>query len=138
MALSPEVEIPDLETEEEQVETSRTYKLDLEKGEITNERITGVEAIQQFVYMALKTPRYAYPIYSDEFGSEIEELISDNEVTTEFKRMELPRLITEALIYDERIEDVTDFNIEHIGDAFRVSFIVHSDEGLLEMEEVFE
>lgn len=136
MALSPEADIPDLENPE--IEPLRTYKIDYEKGEITNEIINGLEAIKQFVYMALQTPRYVHPIYSTDYGSEIADLISDKEVTEEFKKMELQRLITEALIYDERITDVAEFNIERVNDSFRVSFKVHSDEGILDVEEVFE
>ncbi|MGJ9460127.1 DUF2634 domain-containing protein [Oceanobacillus sp. CF4.6] len=139
MPLSPEVNIPELEEDEEQViETMRTYKIDFEKNEITNEFINGIEAISQFVHMRMRTPRYVYPIYSTDEGNEIEELIADKNVTEEFKIVELPRLITEALIYDERITDVTDYIIEHIDDAFRIRFKVHSVEGILEIEEVFE
>lgn len=139
MALSPEVEIDDeLVGEDEEIETIRTYKIDYETMSITNELIEGGEAIKQFIYMALRTPRYEHPIYSSDYGSEIEELLSDNEVTQEFKIMELPRLVTEALIYDDRIDDVTDFEVEQTYNAFHVSFIVHSVEGILEMEEVLE
>jgi len=138
MALSPEVSVPDLNSEEETIEPLRTYRIDFEKNEITSEIIEGLDAVSQFVHTRLRTPRYVYPIYSTDEGNEIEALLSDKEVTVEFKKMELPRLITEALIYDERISDVTDFNVEHIDDAFHVRFIVHSSEGILELEEVFE
>lgn len=139
MALSPEVEISDeLVDEDEEIETIRTYKIDYETMRITNEVIDGIEAIRQFIYMALRTPRYEHPIYSTDYGGEIEALLSDNEVTQEFKMMELPRLITEALIYDDRIDDVTDFDIKQTYDAFHVSFSVHSVEGILEIEEVLE
>lgn len=50
--------------------------------------------------------------------------------------MEIPRLIEEALVYDDRISAVTDFEIEKQGDAFHVSFVVETDEGSLEIEEV--
>lgn len=136
MAISPEIEIP-FDEEEPSIEPLSTYRIDYETGEITSEIIEGLEAIQQFVYMALRTPRFAHFIYSDDYGSEIEELLSDDEVTAEFKKMELPRLIEEALIYDDRISEVTDFDIEQVDDAFHVKFTVHSEEGALEVEEVF-
>jgi phage baseplate assembly protein W len=139
MVLSPEVDIADgLLDEEVEVETLRTYKIDYETMTITSEIIEGIESIKQFIHMALRTPRYEHQIYSSDYGSEIEALLSDNEVTQEFKQMELPRLITEALIYDDRIDDVTDFDIIQTYDAFHVSFTVHSVEGILEIEEVLE
>lgn len=62
MALTPEVEFEDIEVESEVIETSQTYKIDFENGRITNELITGLEAIRQFVYIALQTERYAFHI----------------------------------------------------------------------------
>ncbi|MEC0777657.1 DUF2634 domain-containing protein, partial [Bacillus licheniformis] len=44
--------------------------------------------------------------------------------------------IEEALIFDERITAVKDFEIHKIEDAFHVSFTVETDEGTLEIEEV--
>lgn len=137
LALSPEVEI-EMVDEDEEIETLQTYRIDYETMTITNEIIDGIEAIKQFIYMTLRTSRYEHFIYSTDYGSEIEELLSNHEVTQEFKKMELPRLITEALIYDERINDVTDFVIEETDDSFHVSFIVHSTEGIVEIEEVLE
>ncbi|MEN1969031.1 DUF2634 domain-containing protein [Lentibacillus sp. N15] len=137
MALSPEVDV-ELPDEDVEIETLRTYKIDYETMTITKEIIEGMEAIRQFIYMVLRTQRYEHFIYSTDYGSEIDALLSDSEVTQEFKIMELPRLITEALIYDERIDDVTDFDIKQEFDAFRVSFAVHTVEGILEIEEVLE
>lgn len=137
MALSPEVEINLPDEEETPMEPLTTYRIDYETGEITNEIIDGTEAVQQAVHMALQTPRFSHFIYSDDYGSEIAELLADNEVTEEFKMMELPRMIEEALIYDDRISEVTDFEIEQVGDSFHVKFTVVSDEGILEVEEVF-
>lgn len=134
MALSPEIEI----TEDiVKPQTSRTYKMDFESGRITSEVIDGLEAIKQFIHLALRTVRYAHAIYSDDIGSEILDLLSDIEVTIAYKKMELPRLITESIIYDERITSVTNFEIEHIGDALHVRFTVSSTEGFIELEEVF-
>lgn len=136
MALSPEIEFDDFEDDSEAIETSRTYRIDFENGRITNELIAGLEAIKQFVYMALHTERYSYSVFSHDIGNELQEALSDNETTDAYKKMEIPRLIEEALIYDDRISSVTDFEIDKSGDRFIVSFIVETDEGTLEIEEV--
>ena len=65
--------------------------------------------------MALFTP---HVIYSDVHWREIAELFTDNEVTSEFKATELSRLIEEALIYDDRILEVTDIDVEQVMTLF--------------------
>ncbi|QFP71448.1 DUF2634 domain-containing protein [Bacillus subtilis] len=136
MALSPEIEIDDIEDDSEVIETSQTYKIDFENGRITNEMITGLEAIRQFVYLSLHTERYAYSVFSHDIGNELQDILADNETTDAYKKMEIPRLIEEALIYDDRVSSVSDFEIEKQGDSFHVSFTVETDEGKLEIEEV--
>ncbi|CAI6222166.1 DUF2634 domain-containing protein [Bacillus subtilis] len=136
MALSPEIEFDDIEDDSEVIETSQTYKIDFENGRITNEMITGLEAIRQFVYLSLHTERYAYSVFSHDIGNELQDILADNETTDAYKKMEIPRLIEEALIYDDRVSSVADFEIEKQGDSFHVSFTVETDEGKLEIEEV--
>ncbi|MCY7493262.1 DUF2634 domain-containing protein [Bacillus safensis] len=137
MALSPEEEIEDMdEDEDEVVEPSTTYRIDFESGRLTNEKINGLDAIRQFVYITLRTERYAHPIYSHDVGCEVQESVSDEEATDEYKEMEIPRLIEEALLVDERIESVQDFEITKEGATFKVLFNVVTDEGTLEIEEV--
>lgn len=136
MALSPEIEFDDIEDDSEVIETSQTYKIDFENGLITNEMITGLEAIRQFVYLSLHTERYAYSVFSHDIGNELQDILADNEITDAYKKMEIPRLIEEALIYDDRVSSVSDFEIEKQGDSFYVSFTVETDEGKLEIEEV--
>ncbi|QDF54838.1 Phage-like element PBSX protein xkdS [Bacillus velezensis] len=86
--------------------------------------------------MALYTERYSYSIFSHDIGNELQEVFSDNETTDAYKKMEIPRLIEEALIYDDRISSVTDFEIDKSGNRFIVSFIVETDEGTVEIEEM--
>ncbi|MCZ4246679.1 DUF2634 domain-containing protein [Bacillus amyloliquefaciens] len=136
MPLSPEIEFDDIEDDSEVIETSQTYKIDFENGRITNERITGLEAIKQFVYVSLHTERYAYSVFSHDIGNELQDILADNELTDAYKKMEIPRLIEEALIYDDRVSSVSDFEIEKQGDSFHISFTVETDEGTLEIEEV--
>ncbi len=86
--------------------------------------------------MALYTERYSYSIFSHDIGNELQEVFSDNETTDAYKKMEILRLIEEALIYDDRISSVTDFEIDKSGNRFIVSFIVETDEGTVEIKEM--
>ncbi|AGK88041.1 hypothetical protein PBP180_0026 [Bacillus phage PBP180] len=137
VALSPEEEIEETE-EDEEVETSTTYRIDFENGRLTNEAITGIEAIRQFIYMTLRTERYAHPIYSHDIGTEIQELLTDTEATDEYKEMEIPRLLEEALVVDERIDHIEEIEVTKQNDAFQVKLAIVTDEGTLEIEEVME
>lgn len=137
MALSPEEEIEETE-EDEEVETSTTYRIDVENGRLTGETISGIEAIRQFVYMTLRTERYAHPIYSHDIGTEIQELLTDTEATDEYKEMEIPRLLEEALIVDERIDHIEEIEVTKENDSFHVKLAIVTDEGTLEIEEVME
>jgi Protein of unknown function (DUF2634) len=135
MALSP------LQPEEERVEVvtptpepSLTYRLDLEKGEIGG-LIDVDEALRQFVSKAIRTARYRYLIYDDDYGSELEDLIG-SDVTEAFLNEEIPRIIREALIYDDRIADVRDFNIQREGDGVYIEFTVEKTDGGTLTEEV--
>nr|WP_206760370.1 DUF2634 domain-containing protein [Bacillus xiamenensis] len=137
VALSPEEEIEETE-EDDEVETSMTYRIDFENGRLTNEVISGIEAIRQFIYMTLRTERYAHPIYSHDIGTEIQELLTDTEATDEYKEMEIPRLLEEALIVDERIDHIEEIEVTKQNDTFQVRLAVVTDEGTLEIEEVME
>jgi Protein of unknown function (DUF2634) len=136
MALSPELEF-DVIPEEELQPVLKTFRFDFEKNILTSEIIDGIEAAKQMILIALRIPRYSYPILSSDIGNEIEELLADNEVTIEYKIMELPRLIEDALIYFDFVESVDEFEIEHKDDAFYVNFIVQTTVGTIEMREVF-
>ncbi|MEH7792800.1 DUF2634 domain-containing protein [Bacillus safensis] len=137
MALSPEEEIEETE-EDEEVETSTTYRIDFETGRLTGETISGIEAIRQFIYMTLRTERYAHPIYSHDIGTEIQELLTDTEATDEYKEMEIPRLLEEALLVDERIDHIEELEVTKQNDSFHVKLAIVTDEGTLEIEEVME
>lgn len=138
MALSPEIEpfMDDDELESEEIMTSRDFRIDLETGRLTSGIVTGLEAIKQFVALALMTPRFDYAIYSADFGSEVEELMyGDSSIS--YKESEIERMVIDALIHDERIDSVHDFIIETKNDGLYVSCKVESVEGLFELEEVF-
>ncbi len=104
---------------------SRTYRLDIEKG-IIAKYTDGLEAIKQAVYKILNTERYQYAIYSWNYGIELQGLFG---MPLPYVYPELKRRITEALIQDDRIEDVTDFAFSHARGAVSVTFTVQSTAG---------
>lgn len=112
---------------------SRTYAIDLDTGEVAGVMIDGLEAVRQFIRKAIATPRYRYRIYNESYGCEIEALIGQD-VSAGLLQAEIPRMITEAIIYDDRILDVSEFAITRTGDALYVSFDVETIFGTISEE----
>jgi len=137
MSILPELHFAeDEETEELELETSVTYAIDFETGRITTSLIDGLEAIKQFVNLSLRTERYAYPVYDHDIGSELREILIDETASDAFKEMEIPRVIEEALVYDDRIDAVTNIDVQKRGDSFFISFTVECVEGIFDVQEV--
>lgn len=131
MSILPQTDIPDFNMK---VQTSRTYSLNIETGEISG-KVDGLEAIKQYVIKAIKTPRFRHVIYSFSYGCEMEELIGQD-FTEDFFKSEIQRMIKEALIYDERIEDVHSFTINRNAENIYIDFTVETIEGQLVISEV--
>jgi hypothetical protein len=115
-------------------EPSRTYRLDFENG-VIGDFINDDEALRQAIVKAIRTARFRYLIYDDQYGSELEDLIGAD-VTDAFLNEEIPRVIREALIYDDRIADVRDFVVRREGDGVFVEFTVVKTDGDTLTEEV--
>lgn len=118
---------------------NRTYKIVIDKDEIDNhdrqDRIIGhtddLDAIKQSIYLILSTERYAFIIYSWDFGVELVDLIGQ---PMPYVMSELPRRITEALTQDDRIEDVVDFEFERNGKKLHTTFTVVTTAGNIPTE----
>lgn len=118
----PEQEI-DLTNLEIENQPSRTYKLDFERKRIGG-MIDNEQAIMQLVMKILYTERYAYVIYSSQYGVELDRLIGQE---YDFIISDLERTITEALLADDRILSITDFTTEQTAiDRMTASFMINS------------
>ena len=133
MALTPinftvDVEVDEVVTDDiAQSEPSRTWKLDLENGTI-GRPIDGKEAIRQFILKAIGTARNRYLIYNDEYGSEIQDFIGQT-LTTELASVEVPRLVREAIMYDDRIADVPNVDVKQTNDDVFINVTVELVDG---------
>lgn len=126
---------------EEEAACSRTYLIDWEKGRIRG-FVDKTEAIQQFIKKALLTPRFQCLIYDTQYGSELQEILRNPNISWEYLETELPFLIEDALIHDERILKVSEIKItfgetyprkDNVGITFEVDTIF----GKIPVEEVY-
>lgn len=122
------IDLTNLEIENQ---PSRTYKLDFERKRIGG-MIDNEQAIMQMVMKILSTERYAYVIYSSQYGVELDRMIGQD---YDFIVSDLERTITEALTADDRVIDITDFQTNKIGiDKMEVSFTVNTFDGSVDIE----
>lgn len=109
---------------------SRTYKVLLDK-----DRISGytdeVDALIQSIYFILNTERYKFVIYSWDYGVELFDLFG-KQMT--YVIPEVERRVTEALMQDDRVVEVTNFEFEPVGHKLHVTFDVISIYGTIQAE----
>lgn len=123
-----EIEIIDMEIVQE---PSYTYKLDIESGRIRG-MVDDLDAVIQAVQKILWTERYSCVIYNSEYGVELERLIGQE---YDYIKSDLERTITEALLTDNRILGIENFEIEKTGlNSLHASFTVNSTEGSVPVE----
>ena len=105
-----------------------THKLDIDR-----KRVSGMtdkrEALYQAIYLILNVERYVYPIYSRNYGSEFSDLIGKPK---DYAMSEMKRRITEALLQDDRITSLSDWEFEPGRKSVRASFVVHTIYGDIE------
>ena len=85
--------------------------------------IDGIEAVKQAVYLILNVERYDRLIYSWNYGVELRGLIGK---PVDYCVPEIERRVREALLQDDRITDVDEFDFEVRRGSIHVTFRVMS------------
>lgn len=117
---------------QEQTFEDKTYKLSGGKIEGAVDRL---DALKQCIYKVLSTEKYESPIYSFNYGIAWKELIGEERP---YIRAEMKRMIQEALLQDDRIQEVDGFSFEFDGDTCRCSFSVQSVYGEIDIRKEVE
>lgn len=125
----PESFISDVDLEEE-IEPHKTYRMNFKDNNIEG-FVDGKDAIRQAIYKILGTERYAYPIYSWDYGIELSDLYGED---VSYVCSELEDRITEALTQDERVTDVVDFELDIRKGTINVRFAAVTNIGKIYME----
>lgn len=104
--ITPETNIQEDIVEEEF--SDKTYQVDFINQKITG-MIDGIESLKQSISFILNTERYENIIYSWNYGVEFQNLIGKD---YDFILGDLKRRIEEALLQDDRIISIEDFEIK--------------------------
>nr|CAI9751107.1 baseplate wedge subunit [Caudoviricetes sp.] len=119
--------LPDYTTvyQQDNIMPSKTYYINRNTNRISG-YIDDKDAIIQAIYLILSAERYESVIYNWYYGTEFDSLIGKDR---DFVKSELKRRIAEAILEDDRILDVTDFDISFNKDVANVVFLVETNIG---------
>lgn len=107
---------------------SKNYKMNVNELYI-NGFVDGLSAMHQVVYKILNTQRYKYVMYSWGYGVELDDLVG---MPVNYVCIEAKRRISEALLMDDRIFDVTDFEFDtSVKGVVGIEFVVDTVFGQL-------
>ena len=109
---------------------SKTFKMDIQK-EIIAGKVDQLEAMKQAIYLILSVERYEYLIHSWNYGVELKDLFGQ---PVSFCLPEIKRRISEALLQDDRITAVGDFDFEVEKGEVTVTFTVTTIYGEVQAE----
>ena len=109
---------------------SYTYNINRNTNRISG-YIDDKDAIIQAIYLILQTERYESMIYNWYYGAEFDGLIGKNK---DYVTSELQRVIREALTEDDRITEVSDFDITYTDDSALIVFLVQTNIGDITIE----
>jgi hypothetical protein len=112
------------------LQPSKTYRLDTVNNRIVG-MIDNLDAVKQAVWKILQTERNSLPIYGSNYGMDTSGIIGSDFTIA---RSLVAHRIREALLYDDRINDVTEFNITVNGDEILAKFTVVSRYGKFEAQ----
>lgn len=113
---------------------SRTLKMDHDWKTITG-TIDQIQAVEQAVFLILTTERYQWLIFSWDYGVELQNLIGKD---PEYCIPEIERRIREALLQDDRITAIENFEFELNKRKVLTTFTVISIFGNINVEKAVE
>ncbi len=130
MALLPDTSLNEIPEFKIKNQPNKTYKMLIDDEKIIGDT-DDLEAIEQACYKILNTERYQYVIYGWNYGIELQALFGK---PIPYVFSELPRRIREALIQDDRVSDVTNFDLSNQKGNVLATFEVVTEKGIIKME----
>lgn len=107
------------------------YGIDFTSGRMTGRKVTEKEAIKCWIWNCIKTERYKYAIYSDQYGVELEQYIGQVP-EREYIQTDIQQDITDALMQNQYITAVHDFDITFGDDDINIALTVDTLYGSIE------
>lgn len=126
--------LSDYEYEQEtELPIPKELGFDFKTEQNTNEIVEGIEAIKVWCYLALKTMRYRYSIFSTDYGSEHEKLIGW-QYSRELAESEGFRNVKECLLVNPYILEVQNKGVYVIKDNLHINVKIETKYGGFDLE----
>lgn len=121
-------DVPELEERAEELPVFRELAYDFENNRLYRSGgrpylVEKDEALQIWIYKALKTKRFVWQAYTHTYGSEVENVIGISN-DPDIIDSEIKRYITETLMVNPYLQELSDFQFEHERDIVTVKFLV--------------
>lgn len=116
------------------IEVPREYGIDFNTGQLTGKIVEGLEAIKVWIWLCMHTERFRHAIYSSDYGTALDQyfghVLSDEYINTDCESE-----ISDALLINEFIESIEDFEAVRNSDTLNIKFKVVTKFGSLEVDE---
>lgn len=122
------------EEDSQVVKMPKEYGIDFQTGQLTGKIVEGIEAIKVWIWLCLHTERFRHAIYSADYGTSFEQYIG-HVLSDEYINTDCESEISDALLINEYIESIEDFEAIKDGEHLRVSFRVVTKFGNIEVDE---
>ena len=106
----------------------KEYEFDFNNNILTGKILEGKEALTMWIYKALLTPRYIHPIYSWDYGQDLDELIGQG-YEVDYIKSEVERKVAECLMINHQIIRCHSFEINLINDTLHITFTAETTFG---------
>lgn len=123
------------EEDSQVVKVPREYGIDFNTGQLTGKIVEGLEAIKVWIWLCMHTERFRHAIYSADYGTSLEQYIG-HMLSEEYINTDCESEISDALLINEYIESIEDFEAVRNSDSLNISFRVVTKFGSLEVDEV--
>lgn len=115
-----------------QLKMPKEYGVDFSTGQLTGQIVEGKEALKVWIWNCLKTQRFRFPIYSWDYGADLEQYIGQT-VTEEFLNTDCENEIKEAMLVNPFITGITNFSASFAGSRLKISYTAETRFGDVEV-----
>ena len=122
------------EDDSQVVKIPREYGIDFTTGKLTGKIVEGLEAIKVWIWLCMHTERFRHAIYSADYGTSLEQYIG-HMLSEEYINTDCESEISDALLINEYIESIEDFEAVRNSDSLDISFRVVTKFGSIEVDE---